>query len=66
MSSAHPRAGGERLALIEEVEGMANDESVAEGLPKRASRKRAARGKVDTGETVIVGVNRYRWPKRRR
>jgi methylmalonyl-CoA mutase len=50
-------------ALIEEVEahgGMAK--AVAEGLPKmrieEAAAERAAR--VDTGETVIVGVNRYR------
>ncbi|MGE3395652.1 MAG: methylmalonyl-CoA mutase [Sphingomonas sp.] len=50
-------------ALIEEVEalgGMTN--AVAEGLPKRrieeAAAARAAR--VDRGETVIVGVNRYR------
>jgi methylmalonyl-CoA mutase len=50
-------------ALIEEVErlgGMTG--AVAEGLPKRrieeAAAARAAR--VDRGETVIVGVNRYR------
>ena len=50
-------------ALIEEVEahgGMTR--AVAEGLPKmrieEAAAERAA--KVDTGETVIVGVNRYR------
>src|SRR5688572_14478193 len=50
-------------ALIEEVEqhgGMTR--AVAEGLPKRrieeAAAERAAR--VDTGEAVIVGVNRYR------
>src|SRR5512139_4010685 len=49
--------------LIEEVEshgGMTN--AVAEGFPKmrieEAAAERAA--KVDTGETVIVGVNRYR------
>ncbi len=52
-------------ALIEEVEqhgGMTK--AVAEGLPKmrieEAAAERAA--KVDTGETVIVGVNRYRLP----
>jgi methylmalonyl-CoA mutase len=50
-------------ALIEEVEqhgGMTK--AVSEGLPKmrieEAAAERAA--KVDTGETVIVGVNRYR------
>ncbi|WP_395614072.1 methylmalonyl-CoA mutase [Allosphingosinicella sp.] len=50
-------------ALIQEVEalgGMTN--AVAEGMPKRrieeAAAARAAR--VDRGETVIVGVNRYR------
>ena len=50
-------------ALIEEVEahgGMVK--AVAEGLPKhRIEETAAARAaKVDTGETVIVGVNRYR------
>ncbi|MGN6849751.1 MAG: methylmalonyl-CoA mutase [Sphingomicrobium sp.] len=49
-------------ALIEEVEqhgGMTK--AVAEGLPKhRIEEAAAARAaKVDTGETVIVGVNRY-------
>ena len=50
-------------ALIEEVEahgGMTR--AVAEGLPKhRIEEAAAARAaKVDTGETTIVGVNRYR------
>jgi methylmalonyl-CoA mutase len=50
-------------ALIQEVEehgGMTK--AVAEGLPKhRIEEAAAARAaKVDTGETVIVGVNRYR------
>src|ERR671920_406556 len=50
-------------ALIEEVEqhgGMT--QAVAEGLPKhRIEEAAAARAaKVDMGETVIVGVNRYR------
>jgi methylmalonyl-CoA mutase len=50
-------------ALIEEVEqhgGMTK--AVAEGLPKRRIEEAAAEraAKVDTGETVIVGVNRYR------
>jgi len=50
-------------ALIEEVEALGGmTAAVAEGLPKRrieeASAARAAR--VDRGETVIVGVNRYR------
>jgi methylmalonyl-CoA mutase len=49
--------------LIKEVEehgGMTK--AVAEGLPKhRIEEAAAARAaKVDTGETVIVGVNRYR------
>jgi methylmalonyl-CoA mutase len=49
--------------LIQEVEahgGMTR--AVAEGLPKyRIEEAAAARAaKVDTGETVIVGVNRYR------
>ena len=50
-------------ALIEEVEahgGMVK--AVAEGLPKTRIEEAAAerQAKVDTGETVIVGVNRYR------
>jgi methylmalonyl-CoA mutase len=50
-------------ALIQEVEAMGGmTAAVAEGMPKRrieqASAERAAR--VDRGETVIVGVNRYR------
>jgi methylmalonyl-CoA mutase len=50
-------------ALIQEVEGMGGmTMAVAEGMPKRrieeASAARAAR--VDRGEDVIVGVNRYR------
>jgi methylmalonyl-CoA mutase len=50
-------------ALIEEVEAMGGmTAAVAEGMPKRrieeASAARAAR--VDRGEDVIVGVNRYR------
>jgi methylmalonyl-CoA mutase len=50
-------------ALIEEVEGLGGmTAAVAEGMPKRrieeASAARAAR--VDRGEDVIVGVNRYR------
>ena len=50
-------------ALIEEVEALGGmTAAVAEGMPKRrieeASAARAA--SVDQGETVIVGVNRYR------
>ncbi|MGI8706352.1 MAG: methylmalonyl-CoA mutase [Sphingomicrobium sp.] len=49
--------------LIQEVEqhgGMTK--AVAEGLPKQRIEEAAAAraAKVDTGETVIVGVNRYR------
>ncbi|HYI42358.1 MAG TPA: methylmalonyl-CoA mutase [Sphingomicrobium sp.] len=49
--------------LIQEVEahgGMTR--AVAEGLPKRRIEEAAAAraAKVDTGETVIVGVNAYR------
>jgi methylmalonyl-CoA mutase len=49
-------------ALMEEVEqhgGMTK--AVAEGLPKQRIEEAAAAraAKVDTGETVIVGVNRY-------
>ncbi|HYD11389.1 MAG TPA: methylmalonyl-CoA mutase [Allosphingosinicella sp.] len=50
-------------ALIQEVEGLGGmTNAVAQGMPKRmieeAAAARAAR--VDRGETVIVGVNRYR------
>jgi methylmalonyl-CoA mutase len=50
-------------ALIQEVESLGGmTAAVAEGMPKRrieeASAARAAQ--VDRGETVIVGVNRYR------
>jgi methylmalonyl-CoA mutase len=50
-------------ALIEEVEGLGGmTDAVAQGMPKRrieeAAAARAAR--VDRGEDVIVGVNRYR------
>src|SRR4051812_1450116 len=50
-------------ALIEEVETLGGmTQAVAEGMPKRrieeAAAARAAR--VDRGETVVVGVNRYR------
>jgi methylmalonyl-CoA mutase len=53
-------------ALIEEVEGLGGmTAAVADGMPKRrieeAAAARAAR--VDRGETVIVGVNRYRLPE---
>jgi methylmalonyl-CoA mutase len=50
-------------ALIEEVEAHGGmTKAVAEGLPKhRIEEAAAARAaKVDTGETAIVGVNRYR------
>jgi methylmalonyl-CoA mutase len=50
-------------ALIEEVEGMGGmTAAVAEGLPKRRIEEAAAAqaAKIDRGETVIVGVNRYR------
>ena len=49
--------------LIQEVEAHGGmTKAVAEGLPKhRIEEAAAARAaKVDTGETVIVGVNRYR------
>jgi len=50
-------------ALIEEVEAHGGmTKAVAEGLPKHRIEEAAARraANVDTGETVIVGVNRYR------
>ena len=51
------------LALIEEVEAHGGmTKAVAEGLPKhRIEETAAARAaKVDTGDTIVVGVNRYR------
>ncbi|MEA3044633.1 MAG: methylmalonyl-CoA mutase [Sphingomonadales bacterium] len=53
-------------ALIEEVEALGGmTAAVATGMPKRrieeAAAARAAR--VDRGETVVVGVNRYRLPE---
>ncbi|MDQ3144365.1 MAG: methylmalonyl-CoA mutase, partial [Pseudomonadota bacterium] len=53
-------------ALIDEVEAHGGmTKAVAEGLPKaRIEEAAAARAaKVDVGETVIVGVNRYRLPE---
>src|SRR6059058_3765265 len=53
----------EAWKLIEEVETLGGmTKAVAEGLPKhRIEEAAAARAaKVDTGEAVIVGVNRYR------
>jgi methylmalonyl-CoA mutase len=50
-------------ALIQEVEQLGGmTKAVTEGLPKRRIEEAAAerQAKVDTGETVIVGVNRYR------
>ena len=50
-------------ALIEEVEAHGGmTKAVAEGLPKHRIEEAAAEraANVDTGETVIVGVNRYR------
>ncbi len=50
-------------ALIEEVEAHGGmTKAVAEGLPKTRIEEAAAMraAKVDTGETVIVGVNKYR------
>ncbi|CAA9514754.1 MAG: Methylmalonyl-CoA mutase / B12 binding domain of Methylmalonyl-CoA mutase [uncultured Sphingomonas sp.] len=50
-------------ALIAEVEAHGGmTKAVAEGLPKQRIEEAAAarQAKVDTGETVIVGVNRYR------
>ncbi|NJC04522.1 methylmalonyl-CoA mutase [Sphingomonas kaistensis] len=53
-------------ALIREVEAHGGmTKAVAEGLPKRRIEEAAAtrQAKVDTGEAVIVGVNRYRLPE---
>jgi methylmalonyl-CoA mutase len=50
-------------ALIDEVEAHGGmTKAVAEGLPKQRIEEAAAAraANVDTGETVIVGVNRYR------
>jgi methylmalonyl-CoA mutase len=53
-------------ALIDEVESHGGmTKAVAEGLPKHRIEEAAAarQAKVDTGEAVIVGVNRYRLPE---
>jgi methylmalonyl-CoA mutase len=53
-------------ALIREVESLGGmTKAVSEGLPKRRIEEAAAerQAKVDTGEAVIVGVNRYRLPE---
>ncbi|UUR06984.1 methylmalonyl-CoA mutase [Sphingomonas glaciei] len=53
-------------ALIQEVEELGGmTKAVTEGLPKRRIEEAAAlrQSKVDTGEAVIVGVNRYRLPE---
>src|SRR5690606_36564151 len=50
-------------ALIEEMEAMGGmTKAVASGLPKRLIEEAAIRkqASVDRGETVIVGVNKYR------
>jgi methylmalonyl-CoA mutase len=50
-------------ALIEEVEAMGGmTKAVADGLPKRLIEEAATlrQAKVDKGEEVIVGVNKYR------
>jgi methylmalonyl-CoA mutase len=50
-------------ALIQEVEAMGGmTAAVADGLPKRRIEEAAAAqaARIDRGETVIVGVNRYR------
>jgi methylmalonyl-CoA mutase len=50
-------------ALIEEVEAVGGmTAAVADGMPKRRIEEAAAAqaARVDRGETVIVGVNRYR------
>jgi methylmalonyl-CoA mutase len=55
--------GDKAWALIEEVEALGGMTSaVREGMPKRRIEEAAAEraAKVDRGETVIVGVNRYR------
>jgi methylmalonyl-CoA mutase len=54
---------GKAWALIEEVEGLGGmTNAVASGMPKRRIEEAAAAraAAVDRGETVIVGVNRYR------
>jgi methylmalonyl-CoA mutase len=50
-------------ALIEEVDGLGGmTKAVATGMPKRAIEEAAAakQARIDKGEDVIVGVNKYR------
>ena len=60
----HEMAGA-AWTLIEEVEAMGGmTAAVAEGMPKRRIEESAARrqARIDRGEEVIVGVNRYAPP----
>ncbi|HEX5367776.1 MAG TPA: methylmalonyl-CoA mutase [Acidimicrobiales bacterium] len=56
------RLATEAWALVEEVEGLGGmTKAVASGMPKLRIEESAARrqARVDRGEEVIVGVNRY-------
>ena len=63
MESLTQSLAGESLKIINEVEalgGMAK--AIEEGMPKRRILESAARrqAKIDSGEEVIVGVNKYK------
>ena len=62
MPSRRPRAPHPSTSLIEEVEALGGmTKAVAAGMPKLRIEEAAARrqARVDRGEEVIVGVNRY-------
>jgi methylmalonyl-CoA mutase len=59
---AHPRLADRAWALIEEVEALGGmTKAVESGMPKLRIEEAAARrqARVDRGEDVIVGVNKY-------
>jgi len=57
------RAARELLAEVEELGGMTK--AIAEGMPKLKIEEAATRrqARIDSGEDVIVGVNKYRLPE---
>jgi len=57
------RAARELLAEVDELGGMTK--AIAEGMPKLKIEEAATRrqARIDSGEDVIVGVNKYRLPE---
>ena len=66
MESLTHSLAGEAWKLIEEVEELGGmTKAVATGMPKLRIEEAAARkqARIDRGQEVIVGVNKYRLPK---